>query len=80
MDGDPDVKTLGIHEGIELGISDIYFGGCYHDNLESLMTLFQDGINGDVNGCVSGGLGKGFDGDLDIITLSIYRRIKLDFI
>ena len=43
------------------------------------MTLFQDGINGDVNGCVSGGLGKGFDGDLDIITLSIYRRIKIDF-
>ena len=43
------------------------------------MTEFQYGINGNVNLCAAGGLGKGFDGDVDEITLRIDGGIELDF-
>ena len=44
------------------------------------MTEFQYGINGKVNLCAAGGLGKGFDGDVDEITLRIDGGIELDFL
>ena len=79
FDVDSDVITLGIYEVIELGLSYWDFYGWKHVNLESLVTGFQYVINAFVIWYVSGCLGTGFCGDLDLITLGIDEVIELLF-
>ena len=63
IDWDTYVITLVIYERIELGISDIYFGGYNDSNLEGLVTWFLYGINAGVRKFDVGGLVTCFDVD-----------------
>ena len=66
-----DVITLGLDKAIELGSSYRYFEVCSDVNIEGLVTVSQDGINAGVGRFFVGGLGTGFDGYADGITLRL---------
>ena len=79
FDGEAYEITLRLDKGIELCFSDISFQAYSDGNLEGIATRVKDGINACVGRFVVGGLGAGFDGDEDVITLGLDEGIDIAF-